>query len=99
MRCSRHAEGRRLASHVCDKLELLEDSFAEFNSENKAPQGLLRISLSNSYGKYYVIPRLKEFFARYPEIDLEIALNDNRQTLIEEGFDIGTCSGRPDAPA
>ncbi len=93
------AEGRRLASHVCDKLELLEDSFAEFNSENKAPQGLLRISLSNSYGKYYVIPRLKDFLARYPEIDLEIALNDSRQTLIEEGFDIGTSYGRPDDSA
>jgi DNA-binding transcriptional LysR family regulator len=93
------AEGRRLASHVCDKLEMLEDSLAEFNSENRAPQGLLRVSLTNSYGKNYVIPRLGEFLSRYPDISLEIGLNDNRQTLIEEGFDVGTCYGSPDQSA
>ena len=93
------AEGRRLASHVCDKLEMLEDSLAEFNSENRAPHGLLRVSLTNSYGKHYVIPRLGDFLTRYPDISLEIALNDNRQTLIEEGFDVGTCYGAPDQSA
>lgn len=93
------AEGRRLASLTCDKLEMLEESLAEFNSENRAPQGLLRVSLTNSYGKHYVIPRLGEFLARYPLITLEIALNDNRQTLIEEGFDVGTCYGSPDQSA
>ena len=90
------AEGRRLAALVCEKLELLEDALDEFNSENRAPQGLLRVSLTNSYGKHYVIPRLPEFLARYPDIKLEIALNDYRHNLIEEGFDVGTCYGSPD---
>lgn len=93
------AEGRRLASHVCDKLELLENSLADFNSENRAPHGLLRISMTNSYGKHYVIPRLAEFLSQYPDITLEVALNDNRQTLIEDGFDVGTCYGLPDQAA
>lgn len=93
------AEGRRLASHVCDKIVVLEESLAEFLVENRAPHGLLRVSLTNSYGKFYVIPRLREFFDRYPEISMEIALNDGRQTLIEEGFDVGTCYGAPDQSA
>lgn len=93
------AEGRRLASHVCDKLATLEDSLADFNAENKAPHGILRVTLANSYGKHYVIPRLGQFLDQYPDIKLEIALNDNRQNLIEDGFDIGTCYGLPDESA
>lgn len=93
------AEGRRLASLVCDKLQMLENALVDFNAENSAPCGLLRVSLTNSYGKHYVLPRLGEFLARYPDIDVEIAFNDNRQTLIEEGFDVGTCYGTPSQSA
>ncbi|MFD2580386.1 LysR family transcriptional regulator [Novosphingobium colocasiae] len=90
------AEGQRLASLVLDKLELLDHALTEFHSENSEPRGLLRVSLTNSYGKHYVMPRLPRFLEQYPQIQLEIGLNDNRKTLIEGGFDVGTCYGVPD---
>lgn len=90
------AEGHRLASLVSDKLEMLEQALTEFHSENSEPRGLLRVSLTNSYGKHYVMPRLPQFLEEYPYIQLEIGLNDNRKTLIEGGFDVGTCYGAPD---
>lgn len=90
------AEGRRLASMVCDKLVALDGAMTDFKTESEIPGGLLRVSLTNSYGKSYVIPRLGEFFARYPDITLDIAFNDHRHSLIEEGFDVGTCYGAPD---
>jgi len=90
------AEGQRLAALVCGKLSALDGALAKFKAEAEAPQGLLRVSLTNSYGKHYVLPRLGTFLDRYPDIRLEIAFNDNRRTLIEDGFDVGTCYGMPD---
>lgn len=93
------AEGLRLAALVTDKLELLEEALDSFDSENSTARGLLRVSLTNSYGKHYVLPRLPRFLEQYPDIELEIAFNDNRKTLIEDGFDVGTCYGTPDQSA
>lgn len=90
------AEGQRLAALVCDKLAALDGALTAFRSENEEPRGLLRVSLTNSYGKNYVIPKLGDFLARYPDITLDIAFNDHRHSLIEDGFDVGTCYGRPD---
>lgn len=90
------AEGDRLAALVCDQLNNLDGVLTDFKSESEIPKGLLRVSLTNSYGKNYVIPRLNEFFKRYPDITLDIAFNDHRKALIEGGFDAGTCYGSPD---
>lgn len=54
------AEGQRLASLVCHKLVALDGAMADFKTESETPTGLLRVSLTNSYGKNYVIPRLNE---------------------------------------
>jgi DNA-binding transcriptional LysR family regulator len=37
-----------------------------------APSGVVRATVAPVFGRLYVVPRLREFFARYPEIDLGI---------------------------
>ncbi len=52
------------------------------------PRGNLRISASIGVGQYLIAPYLSEFMQLYPEIDLEVDLNNRRVDPISEGFDL-----------
>lgn len=65
----------------------LEETEAVFSSSRKSPRGVLRIDMPGAMGRHLVIPRLPEFSARYPEIQLELGMNDRTVDLIREGID------------
>jgi LysR family transcriptional regulator for bpeEF and oprC len=52
-----------------------------------SPRGRLRIDVPVTFGRRILIPALPRFFARYPDIRLEIGCSDRRVDLIEEGVD------------
>jgi DNA-binding transcriptional LysR family regulator len=64
----------------------LEETEALFATRS-SPRGTLRIDMPSGIGRFLVIPALPEFSARYPNIDLEIGLNDRPVDLIREGVD------------
>lgn len=51
-------------------------------------QGLLRIGASVAFGERWLIPRLVDFQATYPKIDLELALNDSPVDIAKENIDV-----------
>lgn len=58
-----------------------------------APSGLLRAIVAPVFGALYVVPRLGEFFARYPDIDVELLISDRPLNLIEDGVDVAIQHG------
>jgi len=52
-----------------------------------SPQGRLRIDVPVSFGRYILMPALPEFFARYPDIRLEVGCSDRPVDLLEENVD------------
>jgi DNA-binding transcriptional LysR family regulator len=50
--------------------------------------GRLRVSASVTFSRMHVIPHLPIFFEKYPEIDVEILMEDRAVNLVEEGVDI-----------
>lgn len=44
-------------------------------------------------GRLYVVPRLREFFARYPDVAVELVVADRLMNLVEEGIDLGVHNG------
>jgi len=52
-----------------------------------SPRGRLRIDVPVTFGRRILIPALPDFFARYPDIRLEVGCSDRRVDLIEEGVD------------
>jgi len=52
-----------------------------------APRGLLRLSLPATYARRWIAPRLPEFVAAYPEVQLELLHTDRFVDLVAEGFD------------
>ena len=54
----------------------------------EAPRGTLRVSASIAIGQYLLAPHLAGFIATYPEIRLDVQLDNRRVDLIREGYDV-----------
>jgi len=72
------------AIRLLNELDETEASVKQFTTK---PKGRLRIDLPASLGRRVVMPAIKEFFDRYPEIDLEIGCSDRPVDLLQEGVD------------
>lgn len=65
----------------------LEETEAVFSTRRQNPRGTLSIDMPSGIGSLIVIPALPTFTALYPQIELEIGLNDRPVDLIREGVD------------
>ncbi len=63
-------------------------------SRNRAsPSGRLRVDVSTGTANDIIIPSLPDFFARYPDISLELGCGDRPVDLVEEGVDCAIRAG------
>jgi len=65
----------------------VEETEAGFGTSGVAPRGKLRVDLQGTLAQHYVLPRLSEFFARYPDLELEIGMGDRLVDLVRDGID------------
>lgn len=63
--------------------------FIEESPKTSELAGTVRISVSGSFGRRYLMQMLKPFYKKYPEINLEIMANDLISDVVEEKVDIG----------
>jgi len=63
-------------------LDEAEDAF-----RGSEPAGLLRVNLQPTLARYFVIPALPAFLARYPRIQLHVGEDDRLVDLVREGVD------------
>ncbi|HJV71200.1 LysR family transcriptional regulator [Ideonella sp.] len=59
-----------------------------------APRGRLRVAAPVSFGAMRMAPALADFLAAWPELSVELALEDRVVDLVEEGFDVAVRIGR-----
>ena len=52
------------------------------------PRGTLRVNMSMSFGLLHVAQALPEFMARYPEITMDVTLDDRVVDVVDEGYDL-----------
>ncbi|WP_199155118.1 LysR family transcriptional regulator [Chromobacterium sp. ASV23] len=58
-----------------------------------APQGLLRISVPMAFGRLHLSPLVPAFLRRYPDIQLDMAMDDRMVDLVEGGYDLAVRIG------
>ena len=56
--------------------------------------GRLRICAAVTFARIHIIPRLPEFLARHPELEMEVVLDDRNIDLVQEGIDVALRMGR-----
>ncbi|MET0505982.1 MAG: LysR family transcriptional regulator, partial [Luteibacter sp.] len=69
-------EGERLYAQVGPLLSGIEDAALSAAGDAQAVRGRLRVSLDPMFSWQVVAPRLPEFLARYPDLELEIVTRD-----------------------
>ncbi|SFP33399.1 LysR family transcriptional regulator [Tranquillimonas alkanivorans] len=62
-------------------------------SMQSAPSGLLRISVATDFGVNHLSPILGDFLHQYPDITVNMVLNNRYVELISEGFDMAVRIG------
>ena len=75
--------------------DLLNNSKRLAENYHSEPRGELKISSSTLFGRQYVQQAVLKFQAQYPDIRIELLLEDRIVDLVGEGFDIGFRIGEP----
>jgi DNA-binding transcriptional LysR family regulator len=58
------------------------------------PHGHLRVSSTVAFGRKVVAPLLQSFNATYPDITIELLLDDARHDFVADRIDVAFCNGR-----
>ena len=71
----------------------IDEAEQEITRFRTAPRGRLRLYISVAFGLHQLPPVIPEFMRRYPEVELDITVNDREPDFAEEGIDIAVRSG------
>ena len=80
--------GRIYFQHCKRIVEEAESARESVSQMLEVPRGHLKINASVAIGQHLLTPFLGEFMALYPEIELEVQLENRRVDLIGEGYDV-----------
>jgi DNA-binding transcriptional LysR family regulator len=72
---------------------LLADYDAVLVGSQAPVRGVLRITAPVQFGRRHVAPIVSEFLNEYPDVRVELSLNDRNLDLIEEGLDLAVRIG------
>lgn len=72
-------------SRILDDLQQADSSLGELQA---TPSGTLRVSAPMSFSLVCLADAIPRFLARYPELTLDLQLDDRRVDMIAEGFDL-----------
>jgi len=58
-----------------------------------APRGVLKVSCAVSFGMDWLAPMIADYLEQYPEVSIDLNLNDRMIDMVEEGFDVAVRIG------
>lgn len=91
-------EGARFYEQAQRVLESLAEAEASIGQQQN-PAGILRISCSAAFGEYAILPHIKPFLEKYPNIKIDLLAADHFINLVEEGVDLAIRVGILQDPA
>lgn len=84
----RFYERAKLAIREADEAEL------EARGAGTGLTGLLRVSAATTFARLLVVPRLPDFLAQHPDLEIDIVLDDRVIDLVSEGIDVSLRMGQ-----
>lgn len=89
-------EGQLFYQQCHSILEGLENAERSLTNLQSIPQGKIRITAPVTYGERHIIPLINQFLIRYPQVEIEVQLSNQRINLIDEGYDLAIRLGHLD---
>jgi LysR family transcriptional regulator, glycine cleavage system transcriptional activator len=88
-------EGASLLNDVTNAFERLANGAARLRQDEFARRvsGVVRVNVLPSFALCWLLPRLADFHAHYPDIDVRISTTSRKLRYVGDAFDIGVRSG------
>ena len=85
--------GRIFYEHAKRTIEEAQEAVLAARGSARGLSGKLRVSTSVCFGRLHVIPRLSEFLAEHPDLEIELVLDDRHLDLVTGGIDVSLRMG------
>lgn len=85
--------GERLMRSIGPHFEQIEAEIAALSDFRDRPAGTIRVSCGDSVVEAVFRPMLKPFLAKYPDITVELAINNGFVDIVEQRLDAGVRLG------
>ncbi len=89
------AAGAEMVKQAKQLRSLLSDTKRLAQNYHTEPRGLLRITCPSYLGRHYIHAAAVAFQKEYPDVEIELRLEDRLVDLVGEGYDIGFRLGKP----
>ncbi|WP_440904443.1 LysR family transcriptional regulator [Catenovulum sp. SX2] len=89
------AAGSEMLKKAKELRDLLGETLTIAQNYHTEPKGLLKITSSTIIGKRYILPVLIEFQQRFPQVQVEMRLEDRLVDVVGEGYDLAFRVGPP----
>jgi DNA-binding transcriptional LysR family regulator len=86
-------DGERFLTSVTGGVEAIQLAIAGVTTHAGRPAGVLKVSMSLTFGLDYVLPLLPAFMQRYPAVVPDCSFENRQVDLIAEGFDAAIGGG------
>lgn len=87
------AEGQAFLAQAEIGLAALENAAQSIRDKTLSPAGIVRVTTGSAFGRRYVLPHLAGFSKLYPNVRLEISMEDRKVDLVRDGFDVAIRGG------
>ena len=82
------AEGETFFNRARPILTALDEAEAEVAAAGAQPRGLLRLNCGSAFGRHQLTPAIPRFLERYPEIELDLTIDDLAPVPTDERYDL-----------
>jgi DNA-binding transcriptional LysR family regulator len=86
-------DGQQFYAQASRALEAVAEAESSVGRRRGKPTGLLRLGASVAFGRLHLAPRLPRFLDQFPEVEVELVMNDAFVDLVGEGIDLAVRVG------
>jgi len=85
--------GQRFYEHAKRAIEEADEAEQAARDSSEGLSGRLRVSAAGTFARLHILPALKTFMERHPQLEIDFALDDRNIDLLEEGTDVALRMG------
>ncbi|MDO6446617.1 LysR family transcriptional regulator [Colwellia sp. 1_MG-2023] len=89
------AAGAEMIKKATQLRVLLGETISLAENYHQEPRGILKITASTTIGRRFIQPVINDFQKRFPQVEVELHLNELLVDIVSEGFDLAFRIGEP----
>ena len=92
------SEGSRFLERCQRVFSELQGAQDELSLARERPRGRLKVDVPGAFGRNLLVPALPGFLSRYPELSIDVRINDHLVDLVAEQVDVAVRGGTVSDP-